>query len=53
MNAAGATFHADRNTTLTSAQFFAQAAGRQVAVSGTGSAPVTATRVLLLPPDID
>jgi hypothetical protein len=52
VNAASATFFADRNTTLTSAQFFAQAAGRQVAVTGTGGAPLVASRVLLLPVDL-
>lgn len=53
VNAAGATFYADRNTTLTATQFFAQAAGRSVAVSGTGASPVAATRVLLVPADAD
>lgn len=55
VNAASATFYADRNATLTSAAFFSQAAGRQVVVTGTAGATagtVNATRVMLLPVDI-
>ena len=53
VDATSATFYANRMTTLTSAQFFAQAAGRRVAVIGTGNAPLVATRVLLLLDDED
>jgi hypothetical protein len=48
-----AIFYANRATTLTSAQFFAQAPGRRVLVTGSGSAPLLATRVLLLQGDDD
>jgi hypothetical protein len=53
INAANATFYLNRDTTLTSASFFAQAAGRRVAVIGSGTAPLTASKVLLLLDDDD
>lgn len=53
VNAAAAAFYSDPGTAMTSASFFGQAAGRQVAVTGTGTGPVAASRVLLLPADFD
>ena len=53
IDATAATFYADRSTTLTSTAFFAQAVGKQVAVTGTGSGPLVASKVLVLPADDD
>jgi len=53
VNAASASFSADRVSALNSTQFFAQAVGRQVAVVGTGSGPVVASKVTLLPVDFN
>jgi hypothetical protein len=53
VDASNATFNGNRLTTLTSANFFAQAAGRRVAVIGTGTAPLMASKVLLLLDDDD
>jgi hypothetical protein len=47
------TFYVNRDTTLTSANFFTQAVGKRVAVIGTGTSPLVASKVLLLLDDDD